>query len=231
MNGSIEPYCSRNRPPRVGLRSACLGMAAGFAVFTCCLVAADPGSQPPLLREASLRRPSAAAFLDDDRTLCVANQRSGTVSLVDVRQGQVRAEVTAGGHLTDLAATPDRKHILVLDDARHELVILSFDGARLGVRARRSVAPYPASVAILPDGKRATVASLWSRRLQVVDLAPLSHPEGTANLRVLHSIRLPFARATSVCCRGLRRLSSPMRLAVIWRSWMPSPGGCWRFTS
>jgi mono/diheme cytochrome c family protein len=140
---------------------------------------------------ARLRRPVAGAFLDDGRTLCVANQRSGTVSLVDVKQREVREETAAGRHLADLAVLPDRKHVIVVDDERHELIALSFDGTSLKVRGRLAVAPYPASIAIQPDGKRAIIASLWSRRVQVVDLAPLSAPQGTP--RILHTIRLPFA--------------------------------------
>jgi DNA-binding beta-propeller fold protein YncE len=144
-------------------------------------------TQGPSARVA-LRRPVAAAFLDD-RTLGVANQRSGTVSLVDVARGQVRDEVEVGKHLTGLAVLPDRKHILVTDDELHELIVLAFDGARLTVRARLAVGPYPASVAVQPDGSRATVACLWSRRLDVIDLTPL--PDGPP--RLLHTLRLPFA--------------------------------------
>src|SRR5262249_23675272 len=68
---------------------------------------------------------------------------------------------------------------------------LLWDGARFTVRARLPVGPYPADVAVL-DGDAAAVASLWSRRLEVVDLGPLSR-DGPAGLRVLHTVRLPFA--------------------------------------
>ncbi len=179
-----------------------------------------------------LRRPVAAAFLDDGRTLCVANQRSGTVSLVDVRQGHAVGEVAVGKHLTDLAVLPDRKHVLVVDDERHELVALSFDGARLSVRARLAVAPYPASITVQADGKRATVASLWSRRVQVVDLTPLSSSGGLTAPRVLHTIRLPFAPAQPV--RAAEQLAGRRRRCVrrpTGASWMRPLAGCWRFTN
>jgi DNA-binding beta-propeller fold protein YncE/cytochrome c peroxidase len=166
-------------------------IAACFAVSICCVGFAEQGSQPHTAPAARLRRPVAAAFLDDGRTLCVANHRSGTLSLVDIRQARVRAEMVVGKHLADLAVLPDRKHVLVVEDEQHELVALSFDGARLSVRARLPVAPYPASIAVQADGKRATVASLWSRRLQVVDLTSLS--AASPSLSVLHTLRLPFA--------------------------------------
>jgi DNA-binding beta-propeller fold protein YncE len=137
-----------------------------------------------------IRRPVAAAFLG--QALCVANQRSGTISLVDLSGTRPVMEFPVGRHLTDLAAHPDGRHLLVVDDERHELVVLSCDGTKLSIQARRNVGPYPVSVAVLP-GQRAAVASLWSRRLEVVDLAPLSSDAHPVTLRVLHTIRLPFA--------------------------------------
>lgn len=175
----------------------------GLAVVLCCAVRAqrDPrAAEPP----ARLRRPVAAAFVDGGRNLCVANQRSGTVSLVEVRQGRVLEEVRVGKHLTDLAVVPDRKHILVVDDKRHELIVLSFDGTHLSVHTRLAVAPYPASVAVLADGKRASIASLWSRRMQIVDLTSLSTASPT--LRILHNIRLPFAPRNQCVLPGTSRI-------------------------
>ncbi|HTU18196.1 MAG TPA: cytochrome c peroxidase [Gemmataceae bacterium] len=159
------------------------------AAVSCVVVAQHDhrAAEPP----AQLRRPVAAAFVDDSRTLCVVNQRSGSVVLVDVEKGVVREEKTFGKHLNDLAVLPDRKHVLTVDDVRHELLVLSFDGTRLRMRTRLAVAPYPASVAVLPDGKRAIVGSLWSRRVQVVDLTPLS--TASPDLRIVHTLRLPFA--------------------------------------
>ena len=62
--------------PRPWAVAVCLAMSA-------CWASADQGSAPPA-HATRLRRPVAAAFLDDGHTLCVANQRSGSVSLVDL---------------------------------------------------------------------------------------------------------------------------------------------------
>jgi DNA-binding beta-propeller fold protein YncE/mono/diheme cytochrome c family protein len=169
------------------------GVALALAVSVSWVAAADQGL-PALRPEArKLRRPVAAALLTDDHTLGVANQRSGTLSLVDLRQGRLRAEFAVGAHLTGLAVLPDRKHVLVVDDRRHQLIALSCAGNRCTPRARLTVSPYPASVAVQPDGQRATIASLWSRRVEVVDLTALSAGTGPVTLRTLHVIRLPFA--------------------------------------
>jgi YVTN family beta-propeller protein len=175
------------------------GRVAGFWAVAVCVLAsgswltvAGQPAPPSLSQAVRFRRPVAAAFLGDD-TLCVANQRSGSVSLVDVHEGRVRDEVAVGRRPAGLAVLPDRKHVLVVDEERNELIALAFDGTSLAVRARLPVAPYPVSVAVTPDGSRATVASLWSRRVEVVDLAPLSAGRGPVTLRVRNVIPLPFA--------------------------------------
>jgi cytochrome c peroxidase len=124
--------------------------------------------------------------------LAVAN-RCGSVSVVDVSDGRVLEEVAAGQRLADLAVLPDRTHILLVDEGRNDLVILARDGQHLSVRTRLAVATYPASVAVTPDGGRAVVAGLWSRRLDVVDLTPLCAPTAQPSLRVVKTIHLPFA--------------------------------------
>ena len=88
-------------------------------------------------------------------------------------------------------------------DLRPILSGAAFEDSRLHVRARLAVGPFPASVVVQPDGQRASVASLWSRRVQIVDLAPLSAPADSVTLRVLHTLRLPFApRCERPGCAG-----------------------------
>jgi DNA-binding beta-propeller fold protein YncE len=141
----------------------------------------------------SLRHPVAAVWLDEGRTLCIANHRSGSLSLVDVAAGKVVSETTVGKRLADLAVLPDRRHVLAVDDAKHELIILSHDRGQLHVDSRQPVSPYPISVAVSSDGSRAVVASLWSRRLHLIDLRSLGASEPVAAPRLMHELRLPFA--------------------------------------
>jgi DNA-binding beta-propeller fold protein YncE len=165
------------------------GCLVGFASWA---LRAEQRSPQTSDLATQLRRPLAAAFLDEGQTLCVANQRSGSVSVIDLPRASVREEFSVGKHLTGLAVLPDHKHVLITDDERHELIALTCDGSRITVRARLAVGPYPISVAVLPDGNHATVASLWSHRLEVVDLTPLA-TAGPVSLRVLHTLHLPFA--------------------------------------
>src|SRR5919201_6693764 len=100
--------------------------STGFWGFVLCLAACAscaavtaPGSRPPVSRAARLRRPVAAAFLADGHTLCVANDRSGTVALVDVRGTGSCKEWAVGQRLTDLAVLPDLRQVLVVDEQQH----------------------------------------------------------------------------------------------------------------
>src|SRR5947207_2869934 len=108
----------RSRFPRVWR------VAVYAAVALCWLAVARPEGRAPLADQAQLRRPIGAVFLDDGQTLCVANQRSGSVSLVDLTAGRIQAEFAVGQHLTGVAVLPDRRHVLVVDDERHELIAL-----------------------------------------------------------------------------------------------------------
>jgi cytochrome c peroxidase len=170
-----------------------------LAALTCLAAAVNPDPRP--------RRPVAAAFVDDARTVAVAN-RCGSVSVVDVSEGRLLGEFQVGERLADLAVLPDRKHILLVDEGHNELLALVRDGERWAVRARLPVAEYPATVAVTPDGRRATVAGLWSRRLQVVDLTPLSGSTARPSLAVVHTLRMPFAP------RGQCMLPGGSRVAV-----------------
>lgn len=183
------------------------GALAGFASLACWVAAAQQGPPSDLSQTRQVRRPVAAAFLGDGQTVGVVNHRSGTVSLVDVRQARVLREVAVGQRLTGLAVLPDRKHVLVVDESRHELIALSLDGSALQIRARLAVGPYPASVAVLSNGTLASVASRWSHRLDVVDLAPLTATAGPVALRTLHTLRLPFAPRDQCVLPGQARVA------------------------
>src|SRR5262245_47169823 len=127
----------------------------GFVATVCVLGLAvcwglSADRTPPLTERALFRRPVAAVCLDG-HTLCVANRDSGSLSLVDLETNRVRDEVAVGRRLAGLAVLPDGKHLLAVDEQRHELIALTFDGSSLAVRARLAVGPYPVSVAVQPD--------------------------------------------------------------------------------
>src|SRR5262245_31044159 len=142
----------------------------------------DPPAGKVGLRPAQ-RRPVALAVADGGKWLFVANQRSGSVSVIDTAARRVTAEVAVGRRLSDLAATPDGTALLATDEEAGQLVLLRRVGAGLEVAGRVEVPPGPVAVAAL-DGRRGLVASLWPRRLAVVGL-------GTAP-RLTRTVALPL---------------------------------------
>jgi YVTN family beta-propeller protein len=187
-----------------------------WIALACCIAAValprigfafDP---QPLTERAAFRRPAAAVLVDDGRTLLVANG-AGTVSVVDIATRAVVAEQALGGSLTDIAVAGDV--LLVTDFDRHELLALRRDGSELSVASRIAVPRYPVSVRVTPDGRRAIVCSLWSRRLCVIDI-----PTADDEPRVVGTLDLPFApRAQTVLADGRVLVAEAFggRLAVV----------------
>jgi YVTN family beta-propeller protein len=145
--------------------------------------------------KAVLRRPVALALAGKNPWLFVANRRSGSISVIDARNRKAAAEFPIGKKLSDLAATPDGKHLLALDEEANQLVILARRGKELSVVRRLEVGPTPVSVRVAADGARCFVASLWSRQLSLIDLGWPKEAEGRAvpKPRVATTLALPFA--------------------------------------
>lgn len=152
-------------------------------------VAGVPSDAPP---ERSPYRPVALALADDGKLLFVANQRRGSVSVIDTVSLKVASEIPIGRTVSDLVITPNGKYVLAVDNQPGELVVLRRQGARLEASLRAPVAPFPVSVCVTSDGTRCVVASRWSRRLTLVDLSPTG-PDGGISARVVKMIDLDFA--------------------------------------
>ncbi len=147
--------------------------------------AASTASAAEALLPARIRRPAALALTRDGHWLFVANERSGTLSVIDTRTMKVTSEIPAGKSPVDLALTPDDKNLLVVDRLGNELIVYSRTGGELKSPQRLKVAESPITVQVTPDGTRASVASLWSHRLTMVSL--------TGSLNSAREISLPFA--------------------------------------
>jgi DNA-binding beta-propeller fold protein YncE len=143
------------------------------------------GVEPALKDTPKVRRPVALVAVDAGKTLLAAN-RCGTVSVIDTQESQVVAEWEVGRSLADLVALPGGSMLLAVDEAAGELLVLERNERQLRVAGRTKVSPAPVSIAVSADGRRALVASLWSRRLTIVAL------DGGAP-EVRHVIDLPFA--------------------------------------
>ncbi len=135
---------------------------------------------------ARVRRPVDIVVSPTGGQVLVANRRSGSVSVIDRRSHRVLSETSIGKRLSALSRVPGRDWVLATDEAGGELIGIGC-GERLEVAWRVPVAGYPVAVAAAADGRRAVVASLWSRRLTLVDWPD----DGVA--RRVRTLDLPFA--------------------------------------
>jgi len=123
-----------------------------------------------------LRRPIALELSPDGDWLYAANRDSGTISVVGQASSlpsslnQVVAEHKTGSHLSDISFVPGSSRLLATDEGRHELLVLEARGKNVSLLHRLAISPYPVSIHVDPNGKQASIASLWSRRLTVVSL-------------------------------------------------------------
>jgi cytochrome c peroxidase len=169
----------RTSAAAVGLLLATLMLAAGKEPKASDGTPADSTSSP------RIRRPNALALSEDGRWLFVANERSGTISIVDATARRVTRELAAGASAVDLALTPDQKQLLVVDRRGNQLVVFPRVDSQLGTPRRMKLAESPITIQVTPDGSRASVASLWSHRLTIVSLA--------GSLTCEREVVLPFA--------------------------------------
>jgi len=175
-----------------GPATRCFGVALLLAFWLCTHLPPRLFAEDDLRNSRHFRRPVAAVLLPEGNLLAVANQRSGTLSQVDLRAGEVRQELKVGKHLSALALVPGRNELLATDEASHELVLLNFKAGSLSVRSRLPVNRCPVSVAVSDDGRFAVVGCQWSRCVQIVEFRP-QQADSTADLAVGETIPLPFA--------------------------------------
>jgi hypothetical protein len=101
-------------------------LATRFLLFALFEFAGDAlgATEVPLKDQPHLRRPVAAAWLTEHKLLAVANQRSGSISIVDLEKHKVLAEVAVGERLRDVATLSADGWLLAVDEKRHELLVL-----------------------------------------------------------------------------------------------------------
>jgi cytochrome c peroxidase len=155
----------------------------------------------------------ALVLADDGKWLFVANQRSGSISAIELNKNAI-AEFPVGRKLANLALTPDGRHLLAVDEEANELILLSRKDDKLRVVHRLAVGNAPVSVQVTRDGKECFVASLWAHRLSVIEVGR----EATKS-RIIKTISLPFAPRRQLLIKDTDKLivadSFGGRLAVV----------------
>lgn len=108
-------------------------------------------------------------FANGTRAL-TTNATSNTVSLVDVEQGKILAEVAVGKRPFCAALSRDGKTAVVTNCDADTVSLLTVGPAALHVTATLAIGDEPRGVAMAPDGSRAYVALAGEDRLVAVDM-------------------------------------------------------------
>lgn len=168
MNGPPTPAPKGVRPV-TRLR---LAMWKGaIALFVPLFLGADAPSGPDRERFPS---PIALALSADGSRLLVANQGTGTVSLIDTKARRVLADVATGDKPAGVALSSDGKRAVVSHWYGYDVAILDVGPDGLKVAGRVDVGPEPRGVALAKDGATAFVAVGASNEIVRVDLAAKS---------------------------------------------------------
>jgi cytochrome c peroxidase len=186
---------------------------AGSLLAVLCLIGTGPtaqGVEPPsdVSSAARLRQPVALACVSDGKTLLAANQRGGSVSIVDTVARRVVGEFKVGVGLADLAILPGERHLIVVDQVAAELLLLSCEDRSIEVIDRLKVPPDPIKIVLSVDGASCVVASRWSRRLTLVGLAKRAPGNAPPTLSISGSLDAPF------CPREMAMLGDRPMLVV-----------------
>src|SRR5262245_60014848 len=137
-----------NKPLRIStLRAVCLALLLLSSPVRPLAGEPGPADSPP----RRLRQPVALAFVDGGKTLIVANRRNGSVSVIDAAARRVVAEHDAGRGLADLAALPDGRHLLAVDQAANELLLMTYRDRLIRVVDRLKVSPDPVRLVVAAD--------------------------------------------------------------------------------
>jgi YVTN family beta-propeller protein len=145
----------------------------------------------------------------DGARLFVANRRSGSLSVIDLREQKLTSEHEVGLALADLAVLPDGRHLLVVDQGAGALLLLEERDGAFPIVGRQPIDAGPATLLAASEGTWCVIASLWSRALTFLSLEGLREGEAP-RLASAHRLELPFSPRTMV----LAGAASATRLIV-----------------
>ncbi len=119
------------------------------------------------------RSPVDLALSPDGAWLLSANQTSNSISLVNLEQGRVVAEVGCGQHPVTIVLSPDGRRALVSTSYSGNLEVFEVQGAQLRPVGSVHLGFEPHGIAVSRDGRRAYVALAEANEVAFVDLESL----------------------------------------------------------
>ena len=165
---------SRAIPALAAFLLAGTALAATLALGPRPTASGDDKAQSPAetqsLADTPHRSPIALAVSTSGDRLLSANQTSGSVSLVDIKNGRVLHELKTGDKPSSVALSRDGRRGVVTHWFGYDLAILEIKNDKLAIIGRLEVGPEPRGVAMTGDGSTAFVAVGVSNELVRVDL-------------------------------------------------------------
>jgi len=109
------------------------------------------------------------AIAPDGKRAYVANIGSGSVSVIDLVEGKLAAQIPTGAQCEGIDITPDGTEVWASNRGANTLSVI--DTATLKVVAELETSAFPIRVKVTPDGKRVLVSCALASEIRVYDSA------------------------------------------------------------
>lgn len=161
-------------------------MPRPLILFAVALFTGTPGDVFAESTTAFLRRP--VALVAQESRLLVANQRSGTISVVDTDASRVVAEHHVAASIADMAAVPGQHAVFVADAHDGQLIKVDVSGETVARTKLALLPPSTSRLTISPARRELFASATWARCITVVGFDESFEQAGRP-----HRISLPFA--------------------------------------
>lgn len=126
-------------------------------------------AMPSCIAFAQDRSPVDLVLSQSSDWIATVNQTSNSVSLVDLKKGEVLDEISVGEHPTAILLHPDGKHLLVTSSYSGSLLSIAVESRKLHSVAHIQLGFQPTGLALSPDARTIYVALTDADQIAVVD--------------------------------------------------------------
>ncbi|MFO0907317.1 MAG: cytochrome c peroxidase [Isosphaeraceae bacterium] len=160
----------------------------------------EPGRRSDLHPDST---PSALAVSPDGQRVYLANERSGSISVVEPEHDRVAAEAAVGQSLVDLAWLPNGRHLVAVDRGAGQVRLVDTKPEAPTVVGSLPVAADPVGItALTGENDRVAIASMRSQTITILEASRSDPPR----LRSVATVALPFPPRRVAWLKGPARL-------------------------
>ncbi len=130
-----------------------------------------PLVDPAVARKTAESAPRDVEVTPDGGSALVTNSGAGSVSILNVETGEVRARVTVGDSPLKVAINPKGTRAYVTNFGSNEISVLDISDVNAPTLIKNiPVGLNPFGLAVSPDGKRLYVAEYTSKKITIIDI-------------------------------------------------------------